>query len=229
MSAMREKPKLLFLPSLDPTPGIKPDPSGVNRPLPGRRVRGSPESEGPLRRKIAESHTYNVIIFRRQIQVSIIREKRDVGPIWNPWTSPLFFPGNRIYTLRLTCRRCWFHIHQGPNRSRALDAVSVFNLRPFNHSNVHVAPFTWRICIAAVINGAVNTQYLNFWDDLDGFYCRAAVCLCCWGRNEQSSPWSVKRPFVILCRAEQSSAICQMRGKWMRFANGVGNLKYGGQ
>lgn len=41
----------------------------------------------------------------------------------------------------------WFCIHQSSDRLDILDAVLVFNLRPFNHSNVHVAPSTWHICI----------------------------------------------------------------------------------
>lgn len=39
-------------------------------------------------------------------------------------------------------------LHPSSNdRLDILDAVLVFNLRPFNHSIVHVAPSTWHICI----------------------------------------------------------------------------------
>lgn len=93
---------------------------------------------------------YKITIIRCQIRVSITEEKTrcspdmeldfSIHPASLNFSFPLFF---RTYgNLPESDKHAMPILHPSARAHRSLVLVSVFNLRPFNHSNVRVAPFT---------------------------------------------------------------------------------------
>lgn len=99
------------------------------------------------------------------------KRKRNARPIWNstfqfiphPWTFRfLYFSGYKPESDK----HAMPILHPSAIAHWSLVLVSVFNLRPFNHSNVHVAPFTHSTYIFTWLIVQSMHKYLSFSGDI---------------------------------------------------------------